>query len=121
MKKKTFRKLETLLHFLTALVLLLKSFDLIIRGLYFPGIILLLLALIVFVISVFWRRIGIRPKAGRIMCYYIESPALLIMAYVLYLEDKNNFPHIFLIAAVLYPAMGFISSKKFKKIKNRSL
>ena len=121
MKKKTFRKLEALLHFLTALVLLLKSIDLIVSKLYFPGSILLGLAVIILIISIFWRKVGIKPKQGRIICYYLESPALLITAYVLSLEDKGNFPHIFLIAAILYPAMGFISSRKFKKLKKRSL
>jgi hypothetical protein len=120
MKKKTFRKLEALLHFLTALVLLLKGVDLIARKLYFPGVILLGLAMVILVISIFWRKIGIKPKQGRIICYYLESPALLITAYVLYLENKENFPHIFLIAALIYPMMGFISSRKFKRIKKRS-
>ncbi len=119
MKKRTFRKLEALLHFLTGLVLLLKGIDLITRHLYFPASILLGLGLAIFIVNFFWRRLQIKPKQARVLCYYLESPALLVTSYVLYLEHTDNFPHIFLIAAILYPAMGFISSKKFKKINNR--
>ena len=121
MKKRTFRKLEILLHVLTSVILLLKGSEEIYRGLYFPGCILAGLGVIVLTISFFWRRMNIRPKQARVMCYYIEAPALFITAYVLYLENKDTLPQIFLLAGILYPMFGFITSKKFKKINKSSL
>ncbi|RWX00790.1 hypothetical protein [Flavobacterium cerinum] len=121
MKKKTFRKLEVLLHFLTAFILLLKGCDELNRGLYFPGCIILGLAITILVITIYWKKLYIKPKQARIVCYYLEAPALLITSYVLYLENKLFLPDIFFIAAILYPAMGFITSKKFNQIRNTSL
>lgn len=118
MNKKTFRKLEILLHFLTAFILLLKGADEVSKRLYFPGFIIIAIALIILSITIFWKTFYIRPKQARLTCYYLESPALLITAYVLYLENKPFLPDIFLIAALLYPAMGFISSKKISRIKS---
>ena len=121
MNKKAFRRLEYFLHFLTELLLLIKGADEVSRGLYFPGLIITALALTVLVISLFYRRLKIRPKQARTICWYIEAPALLVTAYMLYLEKREFAPHIFLLAAIMYPAMGFISSKKFKRIKNTGL
>ncbi|ALM48507.1 hypothetical protein AMR72_06080 [Flavobacterium psychrophilum] len=120
MKKKTFRKLEILLHFITAFILLIKGADELGRRLYFPGFIIIGLALLILAITIFWKTLYIRPKQARQVCYYLEAPALLVTAYVLHLENKPFLPSIFLIAALLYPAMGFISSKKFRRIKNIS-
>jgi len=120
-KKRTFRKLEIFLHFLTSAILLIKGFDEIVKHLYFPGLILVGLGLLVIIITFFWRKLGIRPKQARIMCYYIEAPALFIIAYMLHLEKKEALPHIFLLAGMLYPMLGFISSKKFKRINKSSL
>ena len=121
MKKKTFRRLEVALHFLTASIILIKAADLLLRGVYYPGGILLGLALTIFTIALYWRPLKIKPRQARVLCYYLESPALLVMAYVLHLEGKESLPHVFLISAIIYPAMGFISSKKFKRMKNHSL
>jgi hypothetical protein len=121
MRKKTFRKLEVLLHFLTALLFLLKGCDELNRRLYFPGTILLGLSLTLLTINGFWRSLRIKPRQARISSYYLESPALFLISYVLFLEKQEFMPYIFLIAAILYPAMGFISSKKFKRIKNQPL
>lgn len=118
MKKKTFRKLEVLLHFLTSFVLLIKGCDELNRRLYFPGGIILGLAITILVIIIFWKPLYIRPKQARLVCYYLEAPALLITSYVLYLENKPFLPYIFFIAAMLYPAMGFMTSKKFNQTKN---
>ncbi len=121
MKKKTFRKLEVLLHFLTAFVLLLKGCDELNKRLYFPGLIILGLAITILTITIYWKKLYIKPKQARLVCYYLESPALLITSYMLYLENKMFLPYIFFIASILYPAMGFITSKKFTQIKNTHL
>lgn len=115
MKKKTFRKLEVLLHFLTAFILVIKGVDEMSRRLYFPGSIILGLALAILVITIFWKTLYISPRQARQVCYYLEAPALLITSYVLYLEGKPFLPDIFLVAALLYPAVGLITSKKFKE------
>ena len=121
MKKKTFRRLEILLHFLTAFIILIKAADLMARGVYYPGGILSGLAFTILIISLYWRRLDIKPRQARVTCYYLEAPALLVMAYVLHLEGNESLPHVFIISAIIYPAMGFISSKRFKRIKNHSL
>lgn len=118
MKKKTFRKLEMLLHFLTAFILLIKGGDELSKGLYFPGFIILGLAFVILTIIIFWKTLYISPKQARLVCYYLEAPALLITSYVLYLEEKPFLPYIFFVAAMFYPMVGFITSKKasyFKK------
>jgi hypothetical protein len=121
MKKKTFRKLEVLLHFLTAFILIIKGVDEMSRRLYFPGSIILGLALLILVITIFWKTLYITPKTARQICYYLEAPALLITSYVLYLEDKPFLPDIFLIAALLYPMVGFLASKKAKHLGRHHL
>ena len=50
MKKRTVRKLEYLLHVLTAIILALKASLETARGLYFPAVILIIPALTVLVI-----------------------------------------------------------------------
>ena len=121
MKKKTARKLEYFLHFITALLLIIKGIDEVVKGLYFPASIILGIALLVFILIFFWRKLKIKPKQVRITCWYLESPALLVVSYVLHLEKKEFTPYIFLLAAIMYPAMGFISSKKFKKIRKSAM
>lgn len=68
MKKKTIRRVEMFLHFITVLLLLLKGYDLISRKLYYPGIIITGLAITVFIILTFWRYLKIKPKQARIAC-----------------------------------------------------
>lgn len=88
------------------------------RGLYFPGVIILGLALTILAITIFWKTFYIKPKQAREVCYYLECPALLIISYVLHLEGKPFMPDIFLIAGMLYPVAGFISSKKFNRLRH---
>ena len=117
MKKKTIRSIEYLLHVITVMILLLKGSMEISKGLYFPGFLLTAPAITVLSIILFWRKLNIPPKHARVASYYIEAPALLIAAYVLHLEGKELHPYFFFIAAVLYPVVGFISTKKFKQLK----
>lgn len=117
MKKKTFRKLEVLLHFITAFILIIKGVDEMSRRLYFPGLIILGLALCILTLTIFWKTLYITPKQARQVCYYLESPALLVTAYVLHLEGKPFLPDIFLVAAMLYPMVGFMASKKPSQLK----
>ncbi len=111
MKKKTIRRLEIFLHILTAVILLLKGYDQLSKGIYFPAFILFGFGLLVITIILFWRQLKIRPKQARVSCYFIEAPALLVTAYVLSLEGRDSLPYIFSLASLLYPAVGFISTK----------
>ncbi|OIQ21008.1 MAG: hypothetical protein BM557_04400 [Flavobacterium sp. MedPE-SWcel] len=120
MKKKTARKLESFLHFVTALLLIIKGVDQLIKGLYYPATIIMGLAVIILVIVLFWKSLKMKPKKARIACWYVASPAFVVMAYILYLEKKEFLPHFFILLAMMYPVMGFISSKKFKKMKKAS-
>ena len=119
MKKKVLRKTETFLHFLTAAIILIKGYDELTKHIFFPAFILLSFGLLVLVTMLLWRPLRIKPKEARRSCYFIEAPALLVISYVVYLEGRHTVPYIFLIAAFLYPAMGFISSKKWKKINKQ--
>ncbi len=101
MKKKTARKLEYFLHFITALLLILKGVDEIIKELYYPGFIILGLATTVLIVAFFWRSLKIKPKQARIICWYLESPALLVTSYMLYLEKKEFMPHIFFLFSIM--------------------
>ena len=115
MKKKNIRRLETLLHILTSIILLIKGYDQFTKGIYFPAFILFGFGFLVLSIILFWRKLKIRPKQARVSCYFIESPALLVTAYILSLEGRDSLPFIFSLAALLYPAVGFISTKKARK------
>ncbi|WP_129583030.1 hypothetical protein [Flavobacterium cyanobacteriorum] len=118
MKKKKTQKLETALHLLTVLVLLLKAFDLYRRDQYIPATIISVLAATALIIITFRRRLGMRSRKAGITCFYLEAPALMAVALVLHREGNEFLPLMFFIAAVIYPVAGFIASKKFKQIKN---
>lgn len=115
------RRAEMVLHSVTSLLLLLKAADEFGKRLYFPGGILLGLSLCVLCLLFFWRRLGVTPRQARVACYYIEAPALCITAYIFSLEQKELLTYLFSISAVLYPAVGFVSSKKFKRIKKAGI
>jgi low temperature requirement protein LtrA len=117
MTKRTRRRLELFLHLLTTLVLLLKGFDIYKRHIYFPAFIIFGLALVIPGLLFLWRFLSMKRREARTACYYIEAPALLIISYVLHLQEKEFLPHLFLIAAVVYPVAGLISSKKYRDKK----
>lgn len=117
MKKKTLRRLELLLHILTISILALKGYDEITHRIYFPAFITFGLAATVLCVLFFWKSFNLTPRESRIICYYIEAPALLITSYMFYLDKKETVAGIALIATLLYPLVGFISTKKFKKLK----
>ncbi len=117
MKKRRMRSIEKALHIITVLILLLKATDLLKKNLFFPASIILMLAFTTLAILLFRRKMRIRPRHAGIICFYLESPALLVISYSLYLEKKEMLPYIFFIAGLIYPMVGFIASKKFKQIK----
>ncbi len=119
MKKKVIRRLEILLHILTSVILLLKGFDQFTKTIYFPAVILISLGLLVMLLNLFWRKLKVKPKEARTACYYIETPALLLISYIIHLEGVHTVPYAFFIASLLYAAVGFISSKKSKKINRQ--
>lgn len=117
MKKKTARKIETILHLLTAVILILKGAEQIRKQVYFPSIVICILALAVLAVTFLWKPLRLRPRQAKVTAYYIESPALLLTAYALHMEGREFLPHFFIIAGIMYPVTGFIASKRFKRIK----
>lgn len=120
MKKKAIRKLEVLLHAVTAAILLIKGIDEIKRQVYYPGVLLIVISFIILLVLFFWRPLKIKPKKARLICYFIEMPGLFISSYLFYLEGKEYLSDVFLLAGILYPAVGLISSKTFKKISKHA-
>ncbi len=118
MKKRKIRRVETALHFVTVIVLLLKATDLLKKHLFFPAVIILMAAITALAILFFRRRLHIRARHAGIICFYIETPALFIIGYVLHLEGKELLPYLFLSAGFIYPVAGFVATKKFKQIKS---
>ena len=121
MKKRTMRRLELVLHMITVLILLLKALDLLKQHLYFPAFIILMAAVSALAVITFKRQMRIRSKYAGIICFYIEAPALLVIAYALHLEGKPMLPYIFFTAGLMYPVAGFIATKKFRQIKKPPL
>lgn len=117
MKKQRMRSIETVLHIITTLILLIKAIDLIKKHLFFPASIILMLAFTTLTLLLFRRKLHVRPRHACVICFYLESPALLVISYSLYLEGKETLPYIFFMAGLIYPMAGFIASKKFKQIK----
>lgn len=117
MRKRTIRRIEYVVHVVTALILLLKGAILLRQHLYFPGLILIGLAAVILIVLLLWKQLKISPKQARIACYYVESPALFLTSYMLFMEGREFQPYIFIIAGLMYPLVGFISSKKFKRMK----
>lgn len=114
-KKKTLRQLELLLHILTAALLLLKAYDELSKRIFFPAFILLGICILLLTILFFWRLFHIPPKQARAACYYMETPALLIISYMFYLESHESIACAFLIASLIYPLVGFLSVSTRKK------
>jgi hypothetical protein len=114
-KKKTLRRIELLLHILTAVLLSLKAYDEMNRRVFFPAFIILGICILLVAILFFWRLLHIPPKQARAVCYYMETPALLVISYMFYLEDKESIACAFLIASVIYPLVGFLSLTTNKK------
>lgn len=120
MRKRTVRKLEWLLHSITILLLLIKAADLAGRQLYLPSAAITVLSLVSLGVLLLRRELGMGTRKAHIACYYIEAPALLLIAYTLYIDGNDFLPYIFLLAALIYPAVGFTGSKKFRHIKKAS-
>ncbi len=121
MKKRKTRRLEIALHIITIFILLIKTADLLKKGLFFPGSIILVIAFTALAILCFRRSFSIRARHAGIICLYLEAPALLVIAYTLHLEGKELLPYLFFLAGIIYPASGFIASKKFKQIRKPPL
>ena len=115
MKIKPFRLLEMLLHSITVAALLLKSFDEIAKGLFFPGFIILGLAVTAMVITFFWKQLNMAPRIARLACYYLEAPAMLITSFIFHSEQNARLSQLFLIIAISGPVYGFLTSVKKRK------
>ena len=116
--RKAKRYLEFLMHIITTAALLYKGYDEVSKHLYYPGFIILGLALIAMTVTLFWRQLKIQPRIARQTSYYVEAFGLFVTAYVFYLEQQNTYSRYCLIAAFAYCAIGFLSTRvKFGKQK----
>jgi hypothetical protein len=118
--KKALRKLEMLLHSAIITGLLVVSIKMILSGLYFPGSILTGLAIAAACISLFWKKLNMSPRYARLTCYYIEAPAFLICWLHFKLGHEPMLAQAYLMAAVIFPFFGYISSIKTYKTKKRA-
>lgn len=118
--KKALRKLEMLLHSAITAGLLIVSAKMILSGLYFPGSILAGLVIAATCISLFWKKLGMSPRYARLTCYYLEAPAFLICWLHFKLAHESMLAQAYLMAAVIFPFFGYISSIKTYKTKKRA-
>jgi O-antigen ligase len=109
--RKTKRYLEFALHLITISALLYKGSDEVYKKLYFPGGIILGLALLAMVVTLFWKQFKIPPRIARQTSYYLEAPALMLSGYVFYLEHAMGYAQACFIAGLAYCAIGFLSTR----------
>jgi len=109
--RKAKRYLEFIMHLITTGALVYKGYDQISKHLYFPGGIILGIAAIAMVITLFWRQFKIPPRIARQTSYYVEAFGLFFTAYVFYLEDNITYCQYCLIAGFVYCIIGFLSTR----------
>jgi hypothetical protein len=109
--RKAKRYFEFFVHLVIIGALLYKGYDEVTKHLYFPGIIILGLSAIAMVITFFWKQFKMPPRLARQSCYYIETLALLLTAYVYYLEKNIAFTNYCIITGVACAVVGFLSTR----------
>jgi Ca2+/Na+ antiporter len=105
------RYIEFIIHLVIISALLYKGYDEVSRGLYFAGGIILGLAAIAMVITLFWKQFKIPPRIARQTCYYIEAPALFVSAYVFYLDKQIAYFNYCIIAGLACCVVGYLSTR----------
>ncbi|KOS04661.1 hypothetical protein AM493_00350 [Flavobacterium akiainvivens] len=105
------RYFEFFVHLIIIGALLYKGYDEVSKHLYFPGGIILGLAAIAMVTTLFWKQFKIPPRIARQTCYYIEAAALLLTGYVFYLEHNIAYMNYSIIAGLACCAVGFLSTR----------
>ncbi|RYD90056.1 MAG: hypothetical protein EOP54_24575 [Sphingobacteriales bacterium] len=109
--RKTKRYLEFVMHLVTISALLYKGVDEVRKGLYYPGSIILGLAVIAMIVTLFWRQFKIQPRIARQTSYYLEAAGLFLSGYVFYLEHHHGYSQACIIAGFAYCAIGFLSTR----------
>lgn len=94
--------LETLAHYLTAAVVLLKGFD---KATHFnehpvTASLLILLGTLILVATIFHRYFTKHFKDFRIILHTFEFFVLIIVAYYYFSEGKRALPSVYVIAAI---------------------
>ena len=105
------RKTEMLLHSVIIALLLWKGVMLFMSGMHFPALLILGLSLMAMVISIYWKKFRLLPREAREACYYIEGGVFLIL-YVLCNAHERNLAQLLLMAAIVFPFIGFATSLK---------
>jgi hypothetical protein len=114
--KKILRKIELLLHSLIIALLLWKGILLLSEGMYFPALLIMGLSLTAIIIALYWKKFRLAPREARQACYYIEGPVFLIL-YILCTTHERNLAQVLLMAAILFPFIGFATSLKTRRRK----
>lgn len=76
--------------------------------------------LLTFGIASQWKKLKLYPSAARLSCYYLEGFSLLVSWAAYHSTGNEPLARISLIAAVMLPFVGFISSLKTYKNKKRA-
>ena len=107
--KKFLRITEILLHSVIIALVLWKGFLLFKIGLYFPALMIMGLSLITISITIYWKKLRLAPRQARQACYYLEGVIFLIL-YALCTVHERNLAQVLLMAAILFPFIGFVTS-----------
>ena len=114
--KRFLRKTEMLLHSVIIALLIWKGVMLFNAGMYFPALLIFGLLLTAMVISIYWKKFKLAPRQARQACYYIKGPVFLIL-YILCTTHERNLAQVMLMAAIVFPFIGFATSLKTSKRK----
>jgi hypothetical protein len=114
--KKILRKLELLLHSVIIALVLWKGILLFSEGMYFPALLTMGLSLTAIIISLYWKKFRLAPRQARQASYYLEGVIFLII-YALCTAHERNLAQVLLMAAIVFPFIGFATSLKTGKRK----
>nr|WP_322623915.1 hypothetical protein [uncultured Flavobacterium sp.] len=118
--KSLLRNTEVLLHiFITAGISLLGT-RLLLTDMYYPAVIILATCILTVNIATRWKKLKLYPRDARLSCYYLEGFSLLVSWATYHSNGNESLARISLIAAILLPFIGYISSLKTYRNKKRT-
>lgn len=118
--KVQLRSAEIFLHAVITAVICFLGGKLLVIGMLYPSLIILTLCITMIHISIFWKKLKMYPAQARLACYYLEGLSFLV-CWATYNSLANiALSKICLIAAIMLPFIGFISSLKTYKNKKKT-
>lgn len=109
MKIKQPAKLEAAIHFITAIVLLLKGYDKLSTGSHVSGFIIFSFGIIILLITFLDRTLKISHLRTKWIVYLIEAIAFLIIASLYFKENKVYLPYVYLVPSLIFFVMAGIA------------